>query len=203
LAGAISATALAGATAALLTATASSTSRPVRSLARTGQQSAAAAFSRLVPRPAPSSWPAATIASGAATLHYPSGWRAVTGDSGTVSAALRDDGGAYYGYLNVTPREGVERLAGWASFRARRNVQEGDRDVRVLSAVEHVHFAAATGSCVIDDYRSRVGSHAYRELACIVAGGRATSVLIGAAPVQEWPATGPVIERAASALLER
>jgi hypothetical protein len=120
-----------------------------------------------------------------------------------VTSALRDSSGIYHGYLNVTPRQGDERLAGWASFRTRRNTQEGDRNVRVLAAAEGLHFEGAGGSCVIDDYLSRVGSHAYRELACIVAGTHATSVFIGATPVQDWTHVGPVIERAASALVER
>ena len=57
-------------------------------------------------------------------------------------------------------------------------------------------------SCVIDDYLSRVGSNPYREIACIAAGSRATNVFVGAALIPDWQRLGPVIERAASSLLE-
>src|SRR5690349_14564120 len=50
-------------------------------------------------------WTSATISSGAATLAYPSSWKPVPGDAGTVSVALRDRAGRYRGYLNVTPRQ--------------------------------------------------------------------------------------------------
>jgi hypothetical protein len=160
-------------------------------------------FSRLAPRPAPSGWPSTTLSSGAATLFYPPGWRPVPGDTGTVSVALRSPSGVYLGYLNVTPREGAERLKGWAAFRTARNRGEGDRDVEPIAAAEGLRLAGASGSCVIDDYTSRVGSHRYRELACILAGHRFTNVFVGATPRAEWPVFGPVIERAASSLLER
>jgi hypothetical protein len=161
------------------------------------------AFSWLSPTAAPRTWTRATIASGGATLFYPSNWKQIPGDSGTVTAALRDTAGRYLGYLNVTPREGAERLAGWAAFRKARNIDEGDTQLRVLASGEHLRFANATGSCVIDDYRSRVGSHAYREIACIVAGRRFTSVLVAATLLSDWPTLGGVVERAASAFAER
>jgi hypothetical protein len=161
------------------------------------------AFSWLAPAPAPKTWTAATIASGGATLFYPANWRPIPGDRGTVTAALRDSRGLYRGYLNVTPRQGAEQLAGWAAFRTRRNTREGDRQTHALAAAEGLRFSHARGSCVIDDYLSRVGSHPYREVACIVAGSRFTSVFIGATLVRDWPTLGRVIERAASAVVER
>jgi hypothetical protein len=56
---------------------------------------------------------------------------------------------------------------------------------------------------VIDDYLSRVGANAYRELACIVAGRGHTDVFVGATLRGEWNRLAPVIEQAASALVER
>jgi hypothetical protein len=161
------------------------------------------AFSWLDPEPAPKTWTNATIASGGATLFYPSSWKPIPGDRGTVTAALRDTRGAYRGYLNVTPRQGAERLAGWAAFRTRRNMQEGDLQTRVVAAAENLRFGNARGSCVVDDYRSRVGSHAYREVACLVAGSHYTNVFIGATLARDWTTLGWVIERAASSLTER
>jgi hypothetical protein len=142
-------------------------------------------------------------ASGGAVLFHPPGWKQTRGDKGTVSFSLRDGRGLYRGYLNVTPRQGAERLASWADFRTKRNRAEGDRRVREQVAAEGLHFAAASGSCVIDDYLSRVGSHPYTELACIASGRRYTNVFIGAALSRDWGRLGPVIERAASALIER
>jgi hypothetical protein len=145
----------------------------------------------------------ATISSGAATLTYPSSWKAIPGDSGTVSFATRGRDGLYRGYLNVTPRQGPEQLAGWAAFRTRRNAEDGDTQVRELRVSENVSFIRARGSCVVDDYVSRVGAHPYRELACIVAGRHTTSVFVGAALVSDWPTLGPVVRRAAATLIER
>ena len=194
---------LLGAIAVSLTAAWSSPSRVSSRTTRAAGLRPADAFSWLVPTTTPRTWAGATIASGGATMFYPSNWKLIPGDSGTVTAALRDTAGRYLGYLNVTPREGAERLAGWAAFRKARNVDEGDTQVRVLASAEHLRFANASGSCVIDDYRSRVGSHAYREVACIVTGSRFTSVLVAATLLPDWPTLGRVVERSAAAFSER
>jgi hypothetical protein len=168
-----------------------------------GETQVARAFSWLRAVPAAKTWTSATIASGGATLSYPSNWRPIPGDVGTVTAALRDSRGMYRGYLNVTPRQGAERLAGWATFRAERNTQEGDRRTRVVAAAENLRLGSARGSCVVDDYLSRVGSHPYREMACIFTGSRYTNVFVGATLVSDWPTLGRVVERAASVFTER
>jgi hypothetical protein len=162
-----------------------------------------AAFSWLVPHPAPSGWPGVTLSSGGATLFHPPGWKPIPGDNGTVSVALRSAGGLYLGYLNVTPKEGEERIAGWPAFRVARNRDEGDTDVREIAATEGLHFGDSRVSCVIDDYRSRVGSHDYRELACILEGPQAANVFVGASMRSDWRTLGPVLDRAASSLIER
>ncbi len=180
----------------------SSSSRAAAGGTRTAEARLAGGFSWLVPTRAPRGWTSVTTESGGATLFYPSNWKPIPGDIGTVTRALRDGRGRYRGYLNVTPREGAERPTGWAAFRAARNRDEGDRRVRVLAAAENLHFAKARGSCVIDDYLSRVGSHSYREVACIVAGSRYSDVLVGATLLSDWSTLGHVVERAASVLLE-
>ena len=93
-----------------------------------------AEFSWLHPARAPADWTHVTIASGNATLFYPAAWKPIPGDKGTVTASLRDKTGIYHGYLNVTPRQGAERLNGWASFRTRRNREEGDQRVHELAS---------------------------------------------------------------------
>ena len=120
-----------------------------------------------------------------------------------MTVALRDAAGNYDGYLNVTPRQGDERLNSWAGFRLGRNRGEGDRQVRALASAQRLRFRDAVGSCVIDDYRSRVGGHAYREVACLVTGRRSADVFIGATSQHDWSALGPDIERAASSFIER
>jgi hypothetical protein len=178
-------------------------SRVASAAARAADFRAAAALSSLEPLPVPEHWTSATIRSGAATLYYPSSWRQIPGDSGTVTAALRDRAGLYAGYLNVTPRQGREQLIGWAAFRTRRNAEEGDRQVQELAAAEGIGFTNARGSCVVDQYLSRVGAHRYRELACLVAGRAHTSVFVGAALVSDWRTLGSVVVRAAASLRER
>jgi hypothetical protein len=156
-----------------------------------------------LPTELPAGWSRAEISSGAATVGYPAGWKSIPGDTGTVSFAIRDRRGRYAGYINVTPRQGAERLAGWGAFRTRRNAEDGDKQVRELSSSENVAFANARGSCVLDDYVSRVGSHRYRELACIVAGRHSTSVFVGAALIDDWSSLGPIVKHAAATLVER
>jgi hypothetical protein len=162
-----------------------------------------ALLAELGPRGAPRDWPAATIASGAATLRRPPGWASVEGDKGTVSFALSDAGGRTLGYLNVTPRQGAERLRGWAAFRLGRNREEGDRNVRGLAAREGMSFAGGRGSCLVDDYGSRVGANRYREIACIVRGRRSESVLIAAALRPDWPSVEPLLAQAVGSFAER
>jgi hypothetical protein len=120
-----------------------------------------------------------------------------------VTVSLRDRGGLYAGYLNVTPQQGKEQLHGWAAFRTKRNSEDGDRQVRIIAAAEGLRFRDARGSCVIDDYLSKVGSHPYREIACIVSGHRHTDVFIGAALTFDWQTLAGTLERAAKSLLQR
>jgi hypothetical protein len=196
--------ALAGALLAMLVASAAvAAALAAGGASRPGVQTPQALLAGLRPAPAPRSWPAATIASGDATIHRPPGWRAIPGDKGTVSFALRDRAGRYLGYLNVTPRQGDERLATWAGFRLARNRDEGDRSVVALASRRGVPFARASGSCVIDDYASRVGANPYRELACLVRGRRSSSVLIATALRADWPRVAPSLLSAAASFAER
>jgi hypothetical protein len=159
-------------------------------------------FGWLRPAPAPASWHQATTSS-RATLFYPADWKQIPGDEGTVTRSLRDTGGLYLGYLNATPRQGTEALHGWAGFRTGHNREEGDQQLRQIAAAEGLRFRDATGSCVVDDYLSRVGGNAYREIACLVSGHRNTDVFIGAALKRDWPALCATLERAASAFVQR
>jgi hypothetical protein len=108
---------------------------------------------------------------------------------------LRTRSGRIAGYLNATPRQGTESLRNWAEFRVDHNRDEGDRQVRLLADATGLRFRSATGSCVLDSYRTESG-HRYRELACIVSGRSATTVIVGAAPPDRWDAEAPTLEQA-------
>jgi hypothetical protein len=160
----------------------------------------AQAFVWLRPSPPPPAWRKSRLPDGSAQLAYPAGWRRIRSDPGTATVALRSPSGEIRGYLNATPRQGAETPANWGSFRPAHNHDEGDVDVAAVASATNLHFRNGRGSCVIDTYTSSTG-HGYREIACIVAGASGTTVIVGAAPPEDWPGQGPAIERAISSFL--
>ena len=70
--------------------------------------------------------------------------------------------------------------------------------MRLQAAAHHLRFRTGTGSCVRDSYTTVNGAH-YVEIACLVVGARAASVIVGAAPPDRWSQTAPAIERAIAA----
>jgi hypothetical protein len=158
----------------------------------------ARAFTWLRAAPAPREWQASPLPNGKARLAYPLHWRSITSDPGTVTAAIRAGDGRIQGYLNATPQQGPETLSNWSSFRLDHNREEGDVNVTPVASATNLPFRGAHGSCVIDDYTSSSG-HRYREIACIVAGKSATTVVVGAAPPGAWQQQAPVLERSISA----
>lgn len=154
-------------------------------------------FSWLSPGSAPAQWHTVSIPNGAA-FQYPPGWRRVHGDAGTATAILYGQDRRVLGYLNVTPRQGAETLSNWASFRTAHDADEGDRAVTRLQSGTGLRFRNGHGSCVRDSYTTNSGAH-YVELACIVAGQHATTVIVGASPPEAWPRMSPLIERSISA----
>lgn len=138
-----------------------------------------------MPPGVPPGWRALRLESGA-TLPVPASWRRLSGDPGSVSAARLAGNGSIAAYLNATPVQRGETLAGWTRFRLHHNAAEGDRDVRLVSTTPRLRLRAGRAACVVDDYAtSRAG---YRELACIVAGARARpgTVLVAAARPRLW-----------------
>lgn len=158
------------------------------------------AFAWLHPAPAPHGWRSSELPNGTARMAYPPGWKPIRTDPGTVTSALRDGDGDIRGYLNATPRQGSETLADWASFRPNHNADEGNVDLRPIAAAKNLQFRSGRGSCLLEDYRTS-SDHPYREIACIVAGARATTVIVGAAPPDRWQRQAPEIERAISSFL--
>lgn len=155
-----------------------------------------AAFAWVHSAPVPSGWRTRALPSGAAALAYPRGWRLIKTDPGTVTAA-RKAGGRIVGYLNITPQGGDETLANWASFRPAHNREEGDHDLVPLASATGLPFRNGQGSCVKDGYSTSSNAR-YTEVACIVRGPAATTVIVGAAPPDVWDRVSPTIERAIS-----
>jgi hypothetical protein len=159
----------------------------------------APAFRWLHPRPAPRGWKLARLPSGAATFAYPKTWRPIRTDPGTASVALIGHARSIRGYLNATPRQGTETLANWPSFRIQHlREEESSTDVRLIASAHGLRFRSGRGSCVIDSYRTSRAR--YREIACLVAGARTSSVLVGAAPSKTWAQQAETIERAIASL---
>jgi hypothetical protein len=183
--------ALAAALAAASAAVAACGSRPTPMTAHV------AAFPRHRPTPPPATWRTSSLPDRSARLAYPPGWHAIRSDPGTVSAAVRSASGRIQGYLNATPEQGAETLSNWSRFRPAHNREEGDTNVSELAAASGLHFANGSGSCIVDRYATSSGAR-YREIACIVAGTRATTVVVGAAPPRDWRRERPAIERAIS-----
>lgn len=158
-----------------------------------------AGFSWLRPAPPPAGWRTAVLSSGA-TLAYPPSWKAIASDRGTTTVALVTRSGRYLGYLNLTPRQGAEAVSGWARFRVNHNRAEGDKRVVIQASGPRLRFRTGQGACVRDAYATRSGAH-YVEIACLVAGSRATTVIVGAAPPGQWARQRADIEHAIDAFV--
>ncbi|HSS56075.1 MAG TPA: hypothetical protein VLK79_15620 [Gaiellales bacterium] len=163
---------------------------------------APAGFSWLTARPAPASWPRISLPDGTATLAAPPSLVEIHGDPGTVSVGLPAASGDLV-YLNATPRQGAETLPDWAEFRIDHLRDENATTATIDAHAEHLTFLGGTGSCVLDDYVTRVGTHHYREIACLVQGAHAASVLIAATPTATWDRYQPVLEQAVNAYTVR
>lgn len=156
-------------------------------------------FSWLVPSHAPSMWGHVDLPSGTAVLSYPPGFRSIHGDPGTVTEALVDPNGHYLAYLNATPRQGNERLDNWPEFRLDHQREDDAISVRKDAQSKIMAFRGGRGTCVIDDYITRVAQHPFREIACFVEGRHSASVVVAASPPSQWLRFGPKLEQAIAA----
>jgi hypothetical protein len=159
----------------------------------------APAFRWLHPASPPGGWMVARLPSGAAKFAYPRTWRPIRTDPGTTSVALVGHDHSIRGYLNATPRQGTETLANWPSFRIQHlREEESSKGVRLIASAHGLGFRSGRGSCVIDSYRT--SRTRYLEIACLVAGARTSSVIVGAAPATTWSRQAETIERAIASL---
>jgi hypothetical protein len=161
------------------------------------------AFPPLHPAAPPTRWPHATLPNGTAVLSYPPSLSRLAGDTDAVSAARLSPGGAFQLYLNATPKQGTERLRHWAASRLRLLRSDDAASARQDAAAEGIRFRGGTGSCVIDDYLTRIGAHHYQEIACLVQGRTSASVIVAAAPAATWARARPLLFRAVAAYLVR
>ncbi len=164
-------------------------------------RSSGQAFHQLVPAAAPTGWRHVTLPNGTAVLSYPPSLRPIAGDKDAVSAARVGRGASFQLYLNATPRQGPERLAHWAAFRLSRLRSDDAASAHEDAAAEDVRFRGGTGSCVIDDYITRIGGNHYQEIACLVQGRTSASVIIATSPAARWAQARPVLLRAVAAYL--
>ena len=158
------------------------TARPARRKSRSGSS-----------RALPAGWRRLRMPSGG-ELPYPPGWRSVSGDSGSVSAALTGPDGLIRGYLNATPAEPDETPAGWSHFRISHNADDGDHDIHVISVRRDVRLGrGGRASCVADRYATSRTS--YRELACLLmpADRGPRTVLVAATQPGAWAADKPLL----------
>jgi hypothetical protein len=155
-------------------------------------------FGWLRPASTPAGWKVART-HGGAVLAYPPGWTPIKTDPGTASVALLGGGGRINGYLNATPRQGIETLADWRRVRPQHNEGEGDRGVRLLAATTTARFRSGRGACVIDTYTT--SNARYREIACLVSGRGSSAVVVAAAPTALWDQQAGTLERAVSSFV--
>ncbi len=156
-------------------------------------------FPRFLAQAAPASWRGLGLPDRSAVLYYPPALHPIPGDTDAISVASRGPAGTYLLYLNATPRQGAESLRHWAAFRLHLLREDDASSVHLDAAATGLAFRGGTGSCVIDDYVSRIGAHHYREIACLVQGQAGASVVVGAAPASQWAQARPVLERAVAA----
>jgi hypothetical protein len=170
----------------------------VAALAQPGSP-ARLAFPSLHPAAAPAGWARTALPNRTAVLSYPPALHPIAGDKGTASAAQLGPGGTFQLYLNATPRQGAETLAHWAAFRLRFLRADSATNARLDAAAQRVRFRGGTGSCVIDDYTTRVGAHHFQEIACLVQGRHSGSVIVAAAPAATWTRARPLLLRTVAA----
>ncbi len=164
-------------------------------MAREGVGPLTPQFAWLVPTPAPAGWRHAALPSGAAILSYPAFLHRTTSDPGSVTAVKSDAHGLTPIYLNATPREGNEQLSTWPASRMAVLRAESAKTAHEAGQVVDVAFPGGFGSCVLDDYVTRIGSHHYVEIACYVEGPHGGSVVVASTFSSLWQKEKRLLEQ--------
>jgi hypothetical protein len=153
--------------------------------------------------PPPTGWHQVELPAHQAVLAYPPTAHPIEADPGTVAAATVTPTGDFVAYLNATPKQGDESLANWSKFRIDHHDQESERSVTLTAAVTGIAFPGGIGSCVQDDYTTPIGSHHYREIACLVSGAHGDSVIVAATLAADWPREHALLEQAVNSYVTR
>ena len=159
-------------------------------------RAASSGFSWFTAGPAPAGWLAMELPGGAAVLAYPPSAVPVQSDPGTVAAETAGTDGQPVLYLNATPQQGSETPANWRSFRLAHLRGEHAAGATLDASAAGLAFRGGTGSCVLDDYVTRIGTHHYREIACLVAGAHGGTVIVAATPADRWNSERGILEQA-------
>jgi hypothetical protein len=157
------------------------------------------AFVWLVPTPPPASWHQAALPSGAAVLSYPAFLHRERSDAGSFTVVEKNAQGLDPIYLNATPRQGNEQLQTWPAYRMAILREESAKTAHEHSRVVDVAFRGGYGSCVLDDYVTRIKSRHYEEIACYVEGAHGGSVVVAATLASLWPKERRLLEQVVAA----
>ena len=153
-------------------------------------------FSWFTAAPAPAGWKGSSLRSGAAVLAYPRGFHPAQSDSDAVTVSRKNAAGTTLVYLNATDRQGNEQLATWPNSRIAVLLEESATSAHEDGEAFRLPFLGGQGSCVLDDYLTRIGAHHYREIACYVVGAKGGSVVVAAALDSVWAQNRALLERA-------
>jgi hypothetical protein len=151
---------------------------------------------------APASWHRDRLPDGAGVLAAPPQFRRLPADPGTLVRELQGAGSSRFVptvYLNATPQQGSESLANWANFRLAHLLDDDASSARLDATARGLRFLGGTGSCVLDDYVTKLQAHPFREVACFVQGPHGGSVVVAATLSRNWPAYSTVVERSVEA----
>jgi len=155
-------------------------------------------FGWFTPRAAPAGWQLLVPPSGTSLLWYPPSMRPKQGDPWSVTTVLKRAGTDLL-FLNAGPRTGTETYADFPKARLDHLREEKNRAVHEEAERHLVFRGGRKGSCVIDDYLTRVAPNHYREIACLVQGTKQPSVIVAAVLVSQWAQYAADAERAVSA----
>jgi hypothetical protein len=149
----------------------------------------------LKPAPEPPNWIPLYPPSRTSLLWYPPFLRKIPGDFYLASTGLVGHAGRELVYLSAGPKNGGEEMATWPDFRIAL-LRAEQTQVHEEATRSGVSFRGGKGTCVMDDYVTRVKANHYRELACFVQGRTSASVIVAAALVSQWSKYGPQLIRA-------
>jgi hypothetical protein len=175
-----------------------SKSAPSAESGRAAPAATAAGFGWFHPGPAPGAWLRASLTGQRGTLSYPGSLGPQHGDPGTVTVGSTARSGQVLVYLNVTPEQGGETLHNWPGFRVEHLREDGQSAVHLDGVSGPLNFRDGHGRCVVDNYATDEHHNHYNEIACIVQGAHATSVLVAATSTAAWQANRALLERVVS-----